>query len=143
MWQKKDGLDYIEIKDIDGATLFESRLFNYGGNSNIYKITKTRISDFTNVMILHYYEGDTSGKKFEGTARLYLLSFDKWSKKWGLARGPHYWHEVELIKERYFQRPFQINVKDFNKDGIKEISVNYHHQHRVMTYLGGGKWNMH
>ena len=139
---KKDGLDFIEVKNFENHTVFSGRLYSYGGNSNIYKLTKTKLSEETNALILHYYEGSTDAKSFEGTARVYVLSVDKTKRFWSLAKGPHYWQEHEEVKNRYWQRDYQININDFDKDGVKEISVSYNHIHRIMKYLGRGKWDI-
>ncbi len=138
---KKDGLDYIDIEDFEGTKVFEGRLYSYGPLSKVYKITKTKISKHTNVLIIHYYEGKTDSRRFEATARLYFLSYDKKDGHWGLAQGPNFFHEKELSKKRYWNRDYHININDFDANGIKEISVSYNHINRVYKYQGKGVWS--
>lgn len=137
---KKDGLDYIAIENFEGQTIFEDRLFAYGGGSNIFKLTKTKIAPHVNVLILHYYEGEVRARKYNGTARLYFLTIDKRYRVWKLTKGPLFWHEHEEVKDRYWQRDYNLDVTDFDHDGTKEIAVSYNRINRIYKYLGKGNW---
>ncbi len=138
--EKRDGLDFLKIVNFEGVVIFEDRFFASGDKSKVYKITKAKLSSQLNVLLVHYYEGKIQTSEFEASARLYLISVDKKEQKLVMTKGPHFFHERELIKKQYWNRDYHINVKDFNNDGVKEVSVSFNHIHRVLTYKGNGQW---
>lgn len=137
----RDGVDFIVIKDILGNILFESDLSTIGYKSKISKISFKTISESTDVLILHFYEGFIQTSSFEATARLYFLSIDNRDlRTMKLFKGPHFWHEKETQNNIYMNRNYSVNVLDYNGDGRKEISINYNNIARIYFYLNEGRW---
>ncbi len=138
---KKDGLDFIEILSEFGERLFEAKLVGIGKESSLFKIQLKGISKDTNTLILHFYEGKIDSTKFEASARLYFLTYKKNNlKKINMFKGPHFFHEKEKVNEQYWNRRFSVNTIDYNKDGVKEISISYNKINRVYFYLESGTW---
>lgn len=138
---KRDGVDWIQITDFSGRKFFEQKLFAMGTESVLYKIRFMTISNEVKALILFLDEGKTKSVKFESTARIFVLSFEKNNlETLKLSQGPHFYHEKEAQREQYSRRHFQVNIVDFDGDGIKEISVQYNHIQRMMKYIGRGEW---
>ena len=138
--EKKDGNDYIKIVDNIGRSWFEYRLETLGTESKVYKIMLKSLTKDSDVLIVHFYEGAIESSVFEASARLYFISIDKRDlKSLKIFKGPHYWHEKE-VGYKYWNRFYNVNVFDYNKDGRKEISVNYNKIARIYFYLGYGRW---
>jgi hypothetical protein len=138
---KRDGADWIQITDFSGRSVFESKIFAMGAESVIYKIRFMQISKDVKALILFLDEGKTQSVRFESTARIYVLSFEKNNlETLKLSQGPHFYHEREAQREQYSRRHYQVNVVDFDGDGVKEISIQYNHIQRMMKYIGRGEW---
>ena len=138
--KKKDGIDYIQIIDQMGISLLEHKLETIGRGSKVYKILLKTLAKDSDVLILHFYEGSTESSVFEATARLYFISIDHRDlKSLKVFKGPHFWHEKE-VGYKYWNRYYNVNVYDYNKDGRKEISINYNKVARIYFYLGDGRW---
>ena len=139
--QKRDGVDWIEIRNSSQNKIFEAKLFAMGGASTLYKIRMVDLSQKVRALLLYVDEGITKGKRFESTARFYVLTFENSDlSKISLAEGPHYFHEKEGQRDMYWRRDYNVNVYDIDQDGIKEISVEYNHIQRIMKYNGKGNW---
>ena len=139
--QKRDGVDWIEIKNTSQNTLFEAKLFSMGGASVLYKIRLVDLSPRVRVLIVFLDEGITRGKRLESTARFYVLSFeDNNLTKITLTQGPHFFHEKEAPRDTYWRRNYSVNVYDMDNDGLKEITVQYNHIQRILRYKGSGMW---
>lgn len=137
----RDGLDYIQIDDYSGKTIFESSLSTVAKNSRIYKINLKTISKDTDALIVYFYEGQNEAVQFEGTARIYFITIDKRNLKTiSIFKGPHFFHEFEKQRNQYGKRYYRVNVVDYNSDNIKEISVSYNKISRIYRYLENGKW---
>jgi hypothetical protein len=139
--QKRDGVDWIEIRNSSQSKIFESKLFAMGGASTLYKIRLVDLSEKVRALLLFLDEGITKGKRFESTARFYVLTFeDNNLSKMSLVQGPHYFHEKEGQRDMYWRRDYNVNIFDIDGDGLKEIAVQYHHIQRIMKYKGSGVW---
>lgn len=139
--QKRDGVDWLEIRNTSQNKIFEAKLFAMGGASTLYKIRLVDLSPKVRALILFLDEGITKGKRFESTARFYVLSFeDNDLSKISLSEGPHYFHEKEGQRDMYWRRDYNVNIHDIDQDGTKEISVEYNHIQRIMKYKGKGSW---
>ena len=57
-----------------------------------------------------------------------------------MTQGPHYWHEYRDYRGHYFNKRYQVYLKDFNKDGIKEVSVRLGKVSRVYHLLNNNTW---
>lgn len=139
--QKRDGVDWLEIRDSSERKIFEAKLLAMGAESVLYKIRLVSISPKVRALILFLDEGHTAGKKIESTARIFVLSFENNDlSTLKLSRGPHYFHEKEAQREQYFRRDYQVNVQDIDQDGVKEIIVQFNHIQRIMRYRKNGEW---
>lgn len=139
--QKRDGVDWIEILDASKRTLFAAKLLAMGAGSVLYKVKLISLSSTVKALILFLDEGYTAGLKFESTARIFVISYegnDLSTMK--MALGPHFYHEKQSMRDQYIRRDYQVNVVDFNNDGVKEVAVMFNHIQRIMEYLGNGEW---
>src|SRR5690606_30569035 len=104
--------------------IFEAKLLAMGGDSALYKIKLVSLSPKVRALILFLDEGKTEGRRFESTARIFVLSFENNDlNTLKLVRGPHFFQEKEAQRDQYFRREYQVNVVDLDNDGVKEISV--------------------
>jgi hypothetical protein len=139
--QKRDGVDWLEIRNASQNKLFEAKLLAMGSESSIYKIKLVNLSKTLKAAIIFLDEGKLQGKRFEATARIYVLSFeDNDLSTMSLTEGPHFFHEKEAQREQYWRRDYSVNVHDFNGDGTREISIQYNHIQRIMKYKSKGIW---
>ncbi len=139
--QKRDGVDWLEISHSSGTKIFEAKLQAMGAESSIYKIKVVNISQTVRAAIIFLDEGYTKGRKFESTARIFVLSFENNDlSKMVLTEGPHHFHEKEAQRDQYWRRDLMVNVYDIDGDGIREITVQYNSIQRIMKYKGNGEW---
>lgn len=140
--QKRDGVDWLEIRDFSERKLFEGKLLAMGADSVLYKIKVVNLSAKVKTLILFLDEGHTKGRKFESTARIFLLSYENNDlSTLALSQGPHFFHEKEAQREQYFRRDYVVNVYDVDGDGVRDVAVQYNHIQRFMRYLGNGEWS--
>jgi len=139
--QKRDGVDWIEFRNLSQAKVAEFKIFSSGAESNIYKLKLVTISKNAKAIIVFLDEGQTIGQRFESSARLFVLSFENNDlKTLKLTTGPHFFIEREAFRDIYYRRDYVVSVVDFEQDGIKEISVQFNKIQRIMKYLGKGEW---
>ncbi|HXH32442.1 MAG TPA: hypothetical protein VNJ01_16705 [Bacteriovoracaceae bacterium] len=140
--QKRDGVDWLEIRDFSERKLFEAKLLAMGAESTLYKIKVVQISPKVKSLILFLDEGVTKARRFESTARIFVLSFENNDlSTLRLTQGPHFFHEKEGQREQYGRRDYVVNVYDIDGDGVREIAIQYNHIQRIMKYLGSGEWS--
>lgn len=138
---KKDGLDFIQIKDRFGRIRFESQLVAKGIDSRLYKIRLKTISESTDSLILYFYEGHSGTVVFQATARLYFITVENRDlDKIYIFRGPPFFYEKEKPVDQYSRRHYSVSVLDYNKDGRNEISTNFNHIQRIFFYARQGLW---
>lgn len=138
---KRDGVDWIEIRNASETVLYSGKLFAMGAESFLYKLKLVQLSESLKALILYLDEGGVQGKKFESTARIYVLSYENNDlRTLKLTEGPHFFHEKESTREQYWRRTYQVNVYDVDHDGTRDISVQYNHIQRFMLYKGNGEW---
>jgi hypothetical protein len=139
--QKRDGVDWLEIKNSSGSALFEAKLMAMGGDSKIDKIRFAHLSSKTKVLIIFLDEGQTSGRRFESTSRIFLVTLDDNDfSSFKLTQGPHFFHEKERQRDQYWRRKYSVEVRDINDDGIRDVVVEYDHIQRIMLYKKRGEW---
>lgn len=142
---KKDGVDFIRINNSHGKLMFEQKLEVKGKRSRIFKAHLRKVSSSADVLVLHYYEGHNEAAIFEGSARLYFVTIRGRSlKKISMTKGPFFWSERESAADKYFKywrKRYQVNILDYNKDGINEISVSFYKSSQVYFYLSDGAWS--
>jgi hypothetical protein len=139
--QKRDGIDWLEIRNYSETKIFEAKLFAMGSLSSIYKIKVANLNSKVKAVIIFLDEGQTAGKRFESTARIYVLTFENNDLgTLSMTEGPHFFHEKEAQREQYWRRDYMVNIYDIDGDGTREIAVQYNHIQRIMKYLGKGTW---
>ncbi len=139
--QKRDGVDWIEIRNSSESKLFEAKLLAMGAGSSIYKLKLVHISTSVKALLVFLDEGVTSAKRFESTGRFYVISFENNNLlKMSMTEGPHFFHEKEAQRDQYWRRDYAVNIYDIDGDGSREISVQYNSIQRIMKYLGRGEW---
>lgn len=139
--QKRDGVDWIEIRNMSQSKLFEAKLLAMGAGSSIYKLKLVRISSSVKALLVFLDEGVTSGKRLESTGRFYVISFENNNlDNMTITEGPHFYHEKEAQREQYWRRDYTVNIYDVDGDGSREITVQYNSIQRIMKYLGRGEW---
>ena len=140
--KKRDGVDWLEIKDSSQRKVFEAKLFAVGGESVIYKIKIAQISPTVKLLLLFLDEGKSAGRKFESTARIYLLTMENNDlSTFNITMGPHHYHEKQRQREQYYRRDYAVEIRDVNKDGTRDVIVEYNHIQRIMLYKGKGEWD--
>lgn len=138
---KKDGTDFIRINDEYGRTIFEQKLVTKGFNSSIYRASLKKVAKKTNVLILHFYEGENKAGVFESSARLYFVTIPMNDfSKITLTEGPFYWTEREGAAKKYWARRYSVSTVDFNNDGIREIATSFNSIQKIYFYQGNGIW---
>ena len=86
-------------------------------------------------------KGKTVGRRFESTARIFLLSFENNDlSTLSLTMGPHHFQEKEGQREQYWRRDLKVSIRDVNGDGVRDIIVEYNRIQRIMTYKKFGVW---
>lgn len=139
--QKRDGVDWLEIRNSSEGVLFAAKLWATGGDSSLYKVRMVYLSAATRALILFLDEGFTRGLKFESTAKIFLLTYDNNDlKTLKLTEGAHLFQEKEAQRDLYWRRDYQVNVFDMDGDGTREVSVQYNHIQRIFRYKGKGSW---
>ena len=140
--QKRDGVDWIEIRNTTQRKIFEAKLLAMGGESSIYKAKLVYLSSTTKLLMLFLDEGKTSGRRFESTARIYLVTFENNDlATMKIATGPHHFHEREAQRDQYWERDYSVEIRDVDKNGVRDVVVQYNHIQRIMVYKGNGNWD--
>ncbi len=138
---KKNGLDIVRVLDENKKSVFEGELQTKGEKSRVFKARLVSLNEDTNTVIIYFYEGSRQSHLYEAGARVYFLTIPKNNlNNISLFEGGHFFHEKLELDEIYFLKEFSVNVVDYNKDGVKEISLVYFKSSRVYHYLGKGKW---
>ena len=140
--QKRDGVDWIEIRNTTQRKIFEAKLLAMGGESSIYKAKLVYLSSTTKLLMLFLDEGKTSGRRFESTARIYLVTFENNDlSTMKITTGPHHFHEREGQRDQYWERDYSVEIRDVDKNGVRDVVVQYNHIQRIMVYKGNGNWD--
>lgn len=138
---KIDGVDWLIIKNSQNTPVYQVKLPAMGALGYIYKIKYVHLSKTLKALVVFLDEGRTSGKRFESTARFFVLSYENNNlSDISFAEGPHFFHEKEQQREQYWRRDYSVNIYDIDGDGIREIAVQYNHIQRIMKYAGKGVW---
>jgi len=139
--QKRDGVDWIEIQSSGKRKIFDAKLLAMGSESAIYKIKIAQISLKTKLLMIFLDEGKTAGRRFESTARIYLLTFDNNDlSTLHITEGPHFFHEKQGQRDQYWLRDYSVEIRDVDKNGVRDVVVEFNHIQRMMYYMGGGEW---
>lgn len=139
--QKRDGVDWLEIRDSSERILFQEKLLAMGAESVLYKIKLVQISPTAKALILFLDEGKTKGQGVESTARIYLVSFDNNNlSTLKMTKGPHFFYEKEGQRDQYLRREYMVNVFDVDNDHVREVVVEFNKIQRIMKYVGKGVW---
>ena len=138
MVEMRDGGVWIIIR-YKMKKIKEFELDVNGVNPKVYRITMSRLSSKSKIMLVRFYEGYNPYPVFRATARLYFITWeDNDLKTLSLFKGPLFFHEFK--GDDYYTRDYKVSLFDFNKDGIKEVSVDSHLISKVWIYKGKGRW---
>jgi len=138
---KRDGVDWLELFNNKGDKIFDFKFDTVGSWSRIYKVQMRKISDKAKLLIFYFYEGITRHVNFDGTARVYFLTWDNDNlRSLSMFKGPYIWDENRTFRNHYHQRKFELSMYDFDDDFTREVAVRYGTITRVYKYLGKGKW---
>lgn len=137
----QDGIDFLQIYNKNQVKIFEGKFQTQGPKSRVHRFELRRISPATRLLIIYYYEGVTNYLAFKNPGYLYLVTIDdKNLKTMSMKKGPMFWQELRSIEDTYSQRKFDVDIYDFNRDGIKEVRAKYHEISSVFMYEGKGEW---
>lgn len=137
--EKRDGVDWILITNSSKTKIFEGRLLAMGGESHIYKIKFAHLSPTIKALVIFLDEGRTTGRRFESTARIYVLSFENNDfSTIKFVQGPHHFHEKESQREQYYRRDLSVEIRDVDQNGVRDVVVQYHHIQRILRYTNNG-----
>lgn len=142
-YEIKDGEHWINIFSAPNGekSLFRGKLETAGKEGNLFKIAVRELAPNIKVLILFFYEGNSQYLDFNGTGRVYFVTFENNDfKTFSMNPGPAFFQEKEERNLSYFQRNYEVELFDYNKDGIKEITIKHGFISRVMMYLGKGQW---
>lgn len=141
LFVKKDNEDWIEISDSEKKKIFSYRFENKGFDSELFRIELKTLSPTTTALLLYYYEGVSKYIDFQGTSRIYVITFDNNDLKTMSAfKGPSFFDEVKTFKGHYHKRNYEVYLEDLNKDSVKELVVKFRKSSTVFLYKGAGKW---
>jgi len=136
-----NGRDVLHILSHRGKLIKSFELDAFGKNAVLDRIAIKQLSAETNVMILYFYAGEQEYIDYKGQGRLYFINIDKNNfDKMNIQKGPSFWSEAKDSHGNYHRRHYQVNLKDLNHDGVKEILVKYASISQVCMYQGEGKW---
>ncbi|MFZ4712357.1 MAG: hypothetical protein ACOYL6_01480 [Bacteriovoracaceae bacterium] len=140
---KRDGENWLELSGKLGQPFYSVKIEAKGKDSSLFRINLVSLSSTVKVLLLSFYEGFTHYKQFNGTARLFLLSFeDNKLEQISFSTGPSFWLEREKVSDQYFKRLYSIDVNDLNGDKTKEIIVSFNRSNRALAYRGKGQFSM-
>lgn len=142
-YEIKDGEHWFYVYSGADAKkiLFSQKLEVAGKEASLFKIAVRDVSSSVRVMLLFFYEGNSQYLEFNGTGRVYVVTWEHNDlKTLSMIQGPAFWQEREERNRGYYQRQYEVELFDFNKDKIKEIVVKHGFITRVLMYLGKGNW---
>ncbi len=138
---KRDGIDYFRVNDPFGEMKYEYKFDAKGVKGRILKAHFKQITPKVTVLVLYYYEGQTGTTQYESSARLYFATIRDGSlDKISMTKGPYFFFEKLDSADKYLLRTMSVNLVDYNKDGMSEISVTYNKIQRIYFYNGTGLW---
>jgi len=138
---KKDAEDWFVVLDDNQNKIFESHLLPRGFGSHLFKINLRILSPKSKVLILHFFDGHVGKVQFYSSITLYFITFEKNDlKTMKMYKGPQIWDEKFTLRNHYHRRYYKVDVFDYNKDGIREISIHHHDIARIYYYKGFGRW---
>lgn len=137
VFEKIDGKDLFHIHSYEGQRIFSAAFTPLGTDSHLFKINLRNIGKGYRALLLHYYEGSQSYLEFMGTSRLYVITYkDLRPGSFDFFKGPLLWSEYKDAQGNYLQRGQFVVLRDFNKNGLMDISVRYKNINRVFQFNG-------
>ena len=123
--EKRDSIDYLVISKGTKELVREFEFKPFGFNAGIEKIRSVSLSSEINAIIVTYNEGSVDSVEFQSRGQVFVITWNRKTKKVYFTQGPFYRDEKAKIRDHYHFRFYETLVKDINKDGIKEIGINY------------------
>lgn len=143
VFERRDGESWFHIHNYPNK---KEKIFSYkfdtnGVDAKLYKISIRALSPSIKVLILHFYEGYTKYLEFSGTARYYFLTMENNNfKTLSMYKGPAFWVEKKGFKSDYYRRKYELELYDFNSDGIREVLIKHHLISKILHFQGQGRW---
>lgn len=139
--EKKDSEDWITIKDHKKKIVFSKKFNRSGRESRVMSILFAQLDRQVKVLIVRYYEGFVKYTEFKGRGQLYFITIENNQlEKMYFQAGPRFWTEQEKVGDHYHQRNYQLLVKDYNRDGSRDIGVHYDKISSIWFYERKGFW---
>ena len=137
----KDGEVWINIYDPFKKEIKKFELHAKGKDAWAYRINFRKLSYLSKILIVHFYEGYNKYLQLKGTSRLYFITWDRNDlKTLSIHKGPVVWNEFAHSQRHYYKRNYKLSLFDFNKDGVKEVSIKHHLISKIYMYNIGGHW---
>lgn len=139
--ENNDGINYFVIRNHRNFPIFREAFLTQALGGIVHRVRLVEVSPTTKLLIVYYFEGKTEYLDFNATGRLYFVSWPNNDlKKIKMTRGPHYWQEFKDYRGHYFNKRYKVYLRDFNQDGIKEVSVRLGTVSRVYHLLKNNTW---
>lgn len=139
--ESNDGINYFVIRNYRNFPIFREPFLTQALGGIVHRVRLVRVSHDTKLLLVYYFEGKTEYLDFLATGRLYFISWKNDDfKTLKMTRGPHYWQESKDYRGHYFNKRYKVYFQDFNKDGIKDVSVRLGTVSRVYHLLRDGTW---
>ena len=92
--ENNDGINYFVIRNHRNFPILRKPFLTQAIGGIVHKLRLVQVSKDTKLLIVYYFEGVTEYMDFQGTGRLYFVSWkDNDLKTLSMSIGPHYWHE--------------------------------------------------
>lgn len=139
--ENNDGVNHLVIRNYRNFPILRKPFLTQAIGGIVHKLRLVQVSKETKLLIVYYFEGTTEYLDFQATGRLYFVSWQNNDlKTLKMSLGPHYWQENKSYRGNYFNRRFEVYLKDFNNDGIKEVAVKLGNISRVYHLLRSNEW---
>jgi hypothetical protein len=140
-YQQKDGESWLNIVDDQGGIINKFKLAVYGNEARPFRINWRTLAPEVSVLVISFYEGSTHYLEFHATARFYFIAIEKNDlKKMKLFSGPAFFEEKLDYKKNYYRRAYQLDFKDLNGDGVRDVIVRHNSAGYAYLYAGDGQW---
>jgi hypothetical protein len=140
-YSKRDGEDWFIIRNFEKKTIFKTKLDTFGSQSRVYKVNYYKIGKDIWLLIIFHYQGMTKFRDFYGASKLYFITLEGHDyRNIYLKEGPSIWEEKELFPHWYYQRKYDVAVRDMDGDEIRDVDVFFRDIHTIFSYKKQGKW---
>lgn len=137
----RDGIWIAHFYDFLGEKFYTAKFQSKGSHSRVFRVSVKHLSNKVSCLVFYFYEGANTYLSTSASAAIYLLTIDNKNLKTAqMTMGPSVWEEYSSLYDDYRRRRYDVEFKDFNRDGQDEIVVKSHGIKKVFYYQGAGKW---